>query len=188
MDEDRERWDRRYTGVADAVPRPPDAAAAADLVEALPHAGRALDVAAGLGPVSIWLARRGLSVTAIDVSPVAIDAIRRGDDTGAVTAHCVDLDDGLPDGLGTFDVIVCQRFRAPHVIAALPGLLRPGGFLIVTVLSQVGAASPGPFHAPAGELDRLLGDACAGWTRHHHTEADGEASIVLSRPSQEAST
>lgn len=188
MDEDRARWDERYAARAADPPRAPDALRAAGLDDAMldPPGSQGdrhvLDVAAGLGPVARWAARRGAHVVALDVSPVAVAALDASDEANSIDARCVDLDDGLPSDLGLFDLVVCQRFRSADVIAALPGHVAPGGTLVVTVLSEVGADEPGPFHAAPGELRRLLDERCGNWSALAETEGGGEASLVLRRP------
>ena len=182
--EDRERWDARYAdGALGIDPAPPDAIVEARLIDHVPINGRALDVACGLGAQTIWLAHRGLDVTALDVSDEAIGRVRedavRHDVADRVTAAAVDFDDGLPDDLTELDVIVCQRFRDPRLYSEFVSRLRPGGLLVVTVLSETGAESPGPFHAPPGEL-RAAFDV-EGSTMLHHVEADGQESIVVRR-------
>lgn len=180
MDEDATRWDERYADRGLPTPAPPDAfAGRLDLV---PGEGRALDIASGLGAQALWLAQRGLDVTALDVSPVAVDLLRRGAfDAGlGVDTRVVDLDAGLPAHLGRFDVIVCQRFRQPALYGPIVDHLTDRGVAAITVLSQAGLeGTGGPFHAPPGELiaafDRPDVDVI------HHTEADGAATIVLRR-------
>jgi hypothetical protein len=49
----------------------------------------------------------------------------------------------------------------------------------VSVLSEVGEG-PGPFRAPAGELRAAFGGL--GLEVLHHTERDGEASLVARAP------
>ena len=181
---DRERWDARYEErERDVVPAPPDALVDTELADRVPTHGRALDVACGLGAQTIWMAGRGLAVVALDVSGRAASSVAGAADhhgvVDLVDARVFDLDDGLPDDIAGFDVIVCQRFRDPRLYAEFVARLRPGGLLVVTVLSRTGADAPGPFHAPPGELlaafDR---DDC---TILHHHEADGQESIVLER-------
>lgn len=182
MREDRTRWDDRYAGATAATPRPPDALAAAGLIDLVPSSGRLLDVAAGLGPVSRWAAQRGLEVIALDISPLAVGAIAASPEGDRITAVCVDLDAGLPANLGRFDLVVCQRFRDIDLFPRLADHVAPDGLLVVTVLSEVGADAPGPFHAPSGELRHVLATACVGWSTLADTEADGEASLVVRRP------
>ena len=62
---------------------------------------------------------------------------------------------------------------------ALVDALTPGGMLVVTVLSQVGAASTGPFHAPPGDLIDGFGALDVEVLRHD--EGDGEATLVARR-------
>jgi SAM-dependent methyltransferase len=195
MESDRERWDQRYRTAPAVMPAPPEAIAGRpDLLALVPTAGRALDVACGAGAATVWLAGRGLSVRAVDVSPVALGRVRAAADDAGV-AHRVetilhDLDDGLPvvveadavaaDAVadGGFDVVVCQRFRAPHLYGPLVHVLAPGGIGVVTVLSAVGRdGEAGPFHAPAGELLRAFDRPDVELLEA--VEADGVASVVL---------
>ncbi len=155
-----------------------------DLEALIPNSGHGVDIACGTGPVTLWLADRGLDVTALDVSGVAIDRVRSAaidhDCTDQVDARVVDLDDGLPDDLEGLDVIVCQRFRDPRLVPVIVERLRPGGVAIVTVLSSVGAVEPGPFHAAAGELSIALrsDDRCVVVREH---EGDGVAHVMVRR-------
>jgi SAM-dependent methyltransferase len=185
---DAARWDDRYRSVAPARPSPPDALAGLD-DDLIPRRGRMLDVACGLGAQAVWGAQRGLDVTAFDASAVAVDrALALATDAGvSIRALRVDVDDlaGF-DALtdldlgGSFDLVVCQRFRDPRLYPLLVDALTPGGLLVVTVLSSVGCDTPGPFHAPPGELASAIG------TDHRLeiirvSEGDGEASIVARR-------
>jgi len=151
---DRHRWDERY-----AKAEPPAGAvgppgAFADHAQEFPTSGRALDVACGQGLAAVWLARRGMDVVGLDISPVAIGQARELARRCGVAERCyfgvADLDDGLPAG-PPVDVIVCHRFRDRRLDRAMIGRLAPGGLLAVAVLSEVGAAA-GPFRAVAGEL------------------------------------
>ena len=159
--EDRCRWDERYTSQApslvDAV-EPPGAFAA--YAEAFPTGGRALDLACGQGLGTVWLARRGLDVWGVDVSPVAIARARDLVEHIALADRCrfdvVDLDEGLPDG-PPVDVILCHKFRDRRLDRAIIERLAPGGLLAIAALSEVGAA-PGPFRAAAGELPAAFAD------------------------------
>lgn len=173
-DADRERWDRRHAAVADVSPMPPDVLRGRE--ELLPAGGRALDVACGRGAVAVWLAQRGFTVDAVDVSGVALAAAgafaERHGVTDAVRWWEHDLDLGLPCA-GPYDLVVCQRFRDPASYPALRSAVAPGGLLAVTVLSEVGE-SPGAFRAPAGELLEAFG----GLDVLVHVERDGEAGLL----------
>ncbi len=179
---DATRWDARYADRRVGDPSAPEVLVAADLIGLIPDAGRALDVACGAGRQAAWLACRGMRVTAVDVSPRAIELTRaaaaRAGVAELVDAHVADLDDGLVER-DAFDVILCQRFRDPGLYDAFVEHLRPGGIAILTVLSRTGATSPGPHHAPSNELLRAFDRP--GMEILHHTERDGEESIVARR-------
>ncbi|ANY09532.1 class I SAM-dependent methyltransferase [Pseudonocardia sp. HH130630-07] len=176
---DQERWDARHRSAGPGVPMPPDAVRGhLDLV---PGAGRALDVACGRGSVAVWLAARGLDVVAVDVSPAGLAA---GATLAAGTVPDArirwvraDLDHGFPAADDRYDVVVCQRFRAPELYPALAAALAPGGLLVLTLLSAVDD-EPGPFRAEPGELVR----AFAGLDVVEHREGGGEAHLLARRP------
>ena len=185
MHDDGPRWDERYATTTQVEARPPEVVDGwPDLASWLPESGRCLDVASGPGAVTLWFARRGLEVTALDASGVAIGLLRNAAAAAGVAdrvdARTVDLDDGLPTDLGEFDLIVCQRFRDPQLYAPMIGRLRHGAIAIVTVLSSVGNADPGPFHASPGELSSAFGTDERCELLHSH-EGDGVAHIVVRR-------
>lgn len=162
-DEDRERWNERYSSAADPVGRPIAPAVPrhlADHAHRFPTSGTALEVACGTGAGCLWLARRGLDVIGVDVSAVAIDAATEAAHRFDVSNRCrfvvADLDDGLPD-TPPLDLIMCHRFRNPTLYEPMIARLAVGGVLAIAVLSEVGSA-PGRFRAEPGELRRAFGD------------------------------
>jgi len=152
---DRNRWDERYTNLGppplSAIEPPRILAPHADT---FPTRGRALDIACGQGLGAVWLARRGLDVLGLDISPVAISHARDLAERSGVGDRCrfevADLDDGLPAGPPA-DVILCHKFRDRRLDEEIIGRLAPRALLAIVVLSEVGGA-PGPFRAAAGEL------------------------------------
>ena len=105
---------------------------------------RVLDAGCGTGALAIALARRGLTVTAFDLSRVAIDAARQ-----KAAAEGVRVDFQVQDATrlslpgAPFDsVIDCGLLHnlyrhggADEYLAALPGLLAPGGTVFVACIS-----------------------------------------------------
>ncbi|WP_179472969.1 class I SAM-dependent methyltransferase [Mycolicibacterium vinylchloridicum] len=150
---DRVRWDEKYANKTGGSPRLPDVFA--PYVDALPTAGRVLDLACGAGAAAVWLAERGLTVWGVDVSAVAIERAQELANRHGVSERCrfcvADLDEGLPPG-PPVEMVLCHRFRDPRLYQAMVDLLAPGGLLAISVLSEVGA-EPGFFRAAAGELD-----------------------------------
>jgi predicted O-methyltransferase YrrM len=185
MHDDGPRWNERYAATVDVDARMPEAFERwPELVERLPRSGRAVDVASGPGATTLWLGQRGLDVVALDVSQTAIDVLRRAASARGlaerVDARAIDLDDGLPADLTEVDLVLCQRFRDPRLYEPMLDRLCVGGVLVVTVLSTVGAAAAGAFHAPAGELAAAFGAAARCEILHSH-EGDGVAHLVACR-------
>ena len=156
----------------------------------LPAPGLCLDVACGLGGQSLWAAANGFDVVALDVSPAAIAALRAAAAAHGlehrIDARVVDLDDGLPaDVHGRCALVICQRFRDPRLYTAIADAAGPGGLVVITVLSAVGATA-GPHHAPPGELAEAFGALDVEVVRS--VEANGEATLVARRLSPRTRT
>lgn len=119
--------------------------------------GRVLDVGAGAGCHALALQRRGLAVTAIDISPLSVATMRR---RGVVEAHCCDF---FGNGIaGPFDTVlslmngmgVCGRLqRLPEFFARLDALLAPGGCALAdsSDLRYVFEDEDGNFCPPDGD-------------------------------------
>ncbi len=155
---DRRKWDQRYRDGAYAT-RPHPSAFLASCAAMLPRRGQALDLACGTGRNAIFLARRGLTVDAVDISPVALELGRARAGTLPIRWLQRDLDDGLrPDR--DYHLIVNIRYVKPSCIASLVPSLSAGGLLVVEqhLLSDepglVGPKSPN-FRVAPGELQRL---------------------------------
>lgn len=185
---DRERWDARHAAVGPGTPMPPDGlrgrlallpgGAEPGDRRGLPAGGRALDVACGRGAVAVWLAQRGFAVDAVDVSGVGLASTRALAAGEGTAVHVVeaDLDAGLPV-TGPYDLVVCQRYRAPALYPALAAALAPGGLLVLTVLSEVGDEG-GRFRAAPGELAQAFPQL----QTLDHREGGGEATLLARRP------
>ncbi len=136
-------WDRRY-GAAE-TPRLFRAEPDESLVELVaPLApGTALDLGAGEGRNSLWLAAAGWEVTAVDASGVALGRLREAADAAevgrrveTVRSDIVTFADehGAPGS--QFDlVLVCfvhpEPTGRPALLAAAAGAVAPGGHLLV---------------------------------------------------------
>jgi len=157
-DGDRERWNARYAEEA-APPAPSPFLLALD--DLLPRRGRALDLAGGSGRNAVWLARRGLDVTLADVSDVALDRAARAAAAAGVRLATVRVDlEAAPPPAGPWDLVVCTYFLHRPLLAALPGVLAPGGLLAVAHATRTNLSRhprPGPDHVlEDGELPGLV--------------------------------
>jgi SAM-dependent methyltransferase len=133
----QETWDARYAEserIWSGNPNP-------RLVEhatGLP-AGDALDVGAGEGADAVWLATQGWRVTALDVSPVALDRVAAHAEAAGVGDRVGTLHHDLMSGVpltDTYDLVSAQFWHPPteRFAAMFQGLgaaVRPGGALLV---------------------------------------------------------
>lgn len=131
-DEDRIKWDRRWSEQRDRPRSSPSWVA--ELDAEIPRDGRGIDVAAGSGRMALYMARRGLDVTAVDISPVGLTLAREAarDEGVKIQTSVRDLErDGLPEG--SWSAIACFHYRQPDLFASFRDALAPGGVLIAEV-------------------------------------------------------
>jgi SAM-dependent methyltransferase len=127
-------WDARYSEQDELWSGRPNGRLVAEVARLTP--GRVLDVGCGEGADAIWLARGGWTVTAIDISEVALGRAHAAADQAdaAVEWMCGDaLHMALP--AGSFDLLSMQYPALPKAAgeAAMRALLdtvRPGGLLL----------------------------------------------------------
>ena len=159
--ESRDRWDRHYIDrlgrqLSDDDPHP-------YLLEnesEIPRNGRALDIAAGLGRNTFWLARRSLNVTAVDISQVACDQIKKQADEMhlSIDVRCLDVESCLLPR-GPFDLIVNTLFLERSLVSQIKYNLVPGGLLVFSTRLIGGVTSKlvtPSFLLNRGELRRLF--------------------------------
>jgi SAM-dependent methyltransferase len=154
MDSLLDKWNRIYS-----ESEPGLTTAAEVLTEngfLLPPSGRALDLASGLGANAIFLARRGLAVTALDQSSVAIAKLN---DYAAAHKLTIDarqqkIDSNSMSFLKSgYDVIVVSRFLDRTLSDAIIGALNLGGLLFYQTYTQEKLDGQGP-----GNPDYLLAE------------------------------
>ena len=135
---DRQQWDERYSGAGFEWSMHPNQFVAEQLAGLPP--GRALDLAAGEGRNSVWLAERGWSVTAVDFSRVGLDkgrrlAAARGVGQSRVDWVVADLCEYEP-ARTAFDLVLIAYLQVDaglrdRVLAGAAAALVPGGTLLV---------------------------------------------------------
>jgi SAM-dependent methyltransferase len=121
--EDKLKWDRRYQN--NPIPDRP-----IDLVveyAKLAEVGDALDIACGMGRHSKYLASLGFRVDALDISSVALDAIR---DFNNITVQEVDFDNYSIDKADFYNLIICTFFLKRELFPEIVKALKRGGIFI----------------------------------------------------------
>jgi SAM-dependent methyltransferase len=134
--------------------------------------GRALDVGCGEGADAIWLARRGWTVTAIDVSDVAVSRAREAAGLAGAAVEWV-CGDALqtPFAARSFDLVSMQypalsKATGEAAVRTLLDTIRAGGLLLAVYHdlddehrehTKSQGFDPADY-VGADDLDRLLGD------------------------------
>jgi SAM-dependent methyltransferase len=134
-----EFWDDRYRSADHLWSGRPNAQLVAQTADLAP--GAALDAGCGEGADAIWLARHGWTVTAVDVSAVALEraaahAAAQGDGiAGRISWRREDLLSADP-GPQRFDLVSAQFMHLPSpelesLHRRLATAVRPGGTLLI---------------------------------------------------------
>lgn len=146
-----QHWDRHY-GQRERIWSGKANIRLAEVAEPLVP-GRALDLGCGEGGDAIWLASRGWSVVATDVSRVALDRAR--EDAGELSNHIDfqqhDLERSFPEG--QFDLVSAQFLHAKIPLDR------------VGVLKRAADAV-----APGGQLVIVDHGEAPPWSNHQHVE------------------
>ena len=163
------RWNQRFSAPDYIFGTAPNAYLASKA--ALLRAGqRALCVADGEGRNSVWLAARGLEVTAFDVSPVGVEKARRlAAERAARVEFAVADVYGWPWPTAAFDVVaaIFVQFADPamrgFMFERIVRALKPGGLLIVQGYTpkQLEYRTGGPPHVENLYTPEMLREAFA---------------------------
>ena len=176
-----EEWNERYRSgdTAGMAPSPVVVRAAA-----LSTPGRALDVACGTGRNTIFLARHGWEVVAIDGADEAIRRLRESAERESLSVDTalVDLErEPIQYPAGSFDLIVITHYLQRDLFPIAAELLRPGGLCAVAVrlidVSSGGKSRNQRYRIAPGELRRLF----ETWIAVDYREENGVAEIMARR-------
>jgi SAM-dependent methyltransferase len=138
----RASWDDRHA--AASAPGAPELSVL-EMIPLMPR-GWALDIAAGTGRNSLALARAGISVAAVDFSPVAMRALRETTLAShlPVVPIIADLETTLPFPDAVFDVILNVNYLDRTLVPRLREILKVGGMLLFDTFLIDQAASGHP--------------------------------------------
>ena len=156
---DRTKWDRIYTGGAEKTAEPCEVLAAHSHL--LPAEGDALDLACGRGGNALYLAARGFSTRAWDVSAVAIQSLSDVAAHNSLPLMTEQRDvTADPPASGSFDIIVVSRFLDRALAPAICAALREHGLLFYQTFIREKVGDTGPnnpaYRLEANELLRLF--------------------------------
>lgn len=130
-----DEWDARYSEPDDALwSGRPNGRLLVEVANLTP--GRALDIGCGEGADAIWLARSGWTVTAIDISEVAVDRARAAAGLAGAVVEWI-RGDALQMAFpaASFALVSMQYPALPKAagevaVRALLDTVRPGGLLL----------------------------------------------------------
>jgi tellurite methyltransferase len=138
----REKWNERYRA---ATGKRQASRVLSENLHLLPGAGRALDLACGLGGNALLLAEQGLEVDACDIADVAVAALQSVATKRQLPVRAQVRDvEASPPGPGTFDVIVVSHFLERGIIPDLIQALRPGGLIYYQTFTRQRVSDRGP--------------------------------------------
>ncbi len=133
MENPREKWNQKHTSGSDSRAGPDPF-----LVDnfALLSGGTAVDLACGNGRNSTYLASRGLAVTGVDISDVALEHLRlSAREAGlAIKTEQADLereDSRFFDALDVYNNVIIVNYKpAVELLNVLPSLVMESGIIV----------------------------------------------------------
>lgn len=174
MTDAREHWNRRYLEGWPETHSP----FLDSIADHLPVTGRALDVAGGNGRNALWLGRRGLNTTIVDVSDEALAIAAENADAEGVSLTLLHRNlqsSRLPTG--QWDVILCAHYLQRDLFPDMIDRLAPGGTLVCAIATvrnlERHPRPPRPYVLEEGELRDLIEGLSVllyeeGWFDDHH--------------------
>jgi len=153
------KWNARYAYANRGKALPAPASVLINGDRYLPESGLALDLACGRGANAFYLAKKGLTVHAWDISQVAIDSMLEYQNAHQEFANVFPKVRNVienPPEPEAFDVIVVSRFLDRPLCAQLSDSLKPGGVLFYQTFTA-GLSNPDYLLRP-NELPALFAD------------------------------
>lgn len=138
--QDRQKWDEKYRKKSELL-RPRDASVNIKKFVERSTGAKALDLACGAGRNTIYLAKQGYEVDALDIAAIALEALtveaHREEVTSLVNAQLSDLDSFSPDS-ESYELIIMMNFLDRALIERVKeGLKREGLFIVETYMNDL---------------------------------------------------
>jgi SAM-dependent methyltransferase len=157
--EDRDKWNQRYA--EDSYRKTNPVTLLSDWLPRIP-VGKALDVACGAGRNSIFLARAGFQVDAIDISRQGLQQVEQQATAANLDIHCIEHDLDEPYAFDRdYDLIVVLWYVNLPLITRLCGCLKTGGYLLCEEHLRSDEAVIGPGNPDFRVAPGALRDAVA---------------------------
>jgi len=180
VDGDRERWNTKWRERNSDLDG--ESSLLSDHAQLFPRSGKALDLAGGAGRNAMWLMRRGLDVTLVDVSDVALDKAedraKRAGLAPRLKVYHLDLEQPLPFA-PLFHVVLVMNYLDRERRNDFAGLLLDDGILVAC------HPTTGRFAVELQELElwvRELGfELLASRTGEAVGEGHGEVGVIARR-------
>lgn len=156
-------------------------AAGAWLAASLDPGSRVLDLGCGTGlPTARQLIDGGLTVTAVDLSPVMLAIARRNvPEADFIRADMADLVEGGLLATGSFEgvtaffsLLMLPRTEIPYALSAIRDLLKPGGLLALAMVEADVDDMPIPFLGNTIRVSGYLRDEL------HHVVTDAGFEVI----------
>lgn len=148
MKADKKRWDKRFSSKRFAFGKEPNPFLKRH-IKFLPTQGVALDIAAGEGRNSVFLAKKGYQVDAVDISEMGLKKANRLAKEMGVRINTILADlDHYKIEKGKYDLIVNLYFLERSLIPKIKKGLKRGGIVIFEtyILDQRDLGTGGPKH------------------------------------------
>ncbi|WP_420631933.1 class I SAM-dependent methyltransferase [Candidatus Leptofilum sp.] len=156
---DAVRWNGRYQNNGHYRQQGSASQLLPDFAHLLPKSGVVLDAAAGVGVNALYLAQRGFSVIALDISEVGLQLLRQKANALKVAVETAVFDLTKPTfPANCVDAILNFRFLERAAFPAYRQALRPGGLLFFETFVHTGAGSTPSYFLESGELHRVFAD------------------------------
>ena len=192
---DRHKWDSRYAERTAGGAREASALVREWVTQAA--RGHALDIACGTGRNAIFLATKGFTVDALDISPVALAQARETAAAAGVTVNWIEHDLDMPVPVcGPYRLVIQLHYINAAITRDIPALLAPGGLFICQQHLQSAEPVAGPqnaaFRVVPGELVQLAAELeILHYSEGLCEELDGEhfaLAKLVARRTQHATT
>ena len=177
-----DQWDERYRAAAQVFRPQPDETLARLAASLSP--GRAVDLGAGEGRNSLYLAQMGWQVVAVDASRVALERIRaHGEGAERIEAVHADLLDFLAGAGERFDLAVLayvhpEPGERERLLGAAAASLAPGGHLFLVGHHRSGHGRAGPPDAARLYAEEEVTGALAGLEILRLGRREGTSDVV----------